>query len=243
LRANLLIKNIAIGILTVSAAGCGLKFDSKTENSGTNVSVKVENTTIENNSKPVNASAGNKAPKPVDLKKVNFENYTFVIKGEKVKMKDGLQAGACQGKDEDGDPVGDIWNISKENIAFGDLDGDGNPEAFMSLYANVCGGNMGTDDAVLVFTGKDGKITPLPVFDYSDDPCEAGEKDCKLNPTPGVTLRYDGKEKAIVVKSSFATADDAFCCPSFYREIWFKWNGSEIVELKKGKITKNETGN
>jgi len=175
-----------------------------------------------------------------NLKGVDFTNFTFVIEKTKVKMKDGLQENACTKKDADGIPDGDIWSLEKESIAYGDLDGDGNEEAIISMIANVCGGNMVTNEAVLVYTMSKGKPLQLPTFDYYDEGCKAGEKDCNFSRNGGVLARYDGKEKAIIIETSFVTEADALCCPSFYRETWYKWDGSNFVEAKKGKILKRE---
>ena len=175
-----------------------------------------------------------------DVRKVDFTNFTFSIEKKDVKIKDGLQDNACREKNSDGDPVGDIWNVSSEAIAYGDLDGDAKAEAIVPLVANTCGGNMLTNEAVLVYKVKDGKYIQFPVFDYFDEGCAAGTEDCNLARVPGVSVSYDNKTKALVVANSFAADDDAICCPSFYRETWFKWNGTQFIELKKGKITRHE---
>jgi hypothetical protein len=175
-----------------------------------------------------------------DIKKIDFTNFTFQIQKSSVKMKDGLQEKACQEKDADGIATGDVWNVSAESIAYGDLDGDGKTEAIVPMVANICGGNMLTDEAVLVYTVKAGKISQLPTFEYYDEGCVAGEKGCNFARTPGVNVSYDAKEKAIIVENSFSTDDDAICCPSLYRQTWYQWNGAKFVELKKGKIIKRE---
>jgi hypothetical protein len=175
-----------------------------------------------------------------DIKKIDFTNFTFQIQKKSVKMKDGLEETACQEKDSDGIATGDIWNVSAESIAYGDLNGDAKPEAIVPMIANICGGNMTTDEAVLIYTIKGGKISQLPTFEYYDEGCAAGEKGCNFSRTPGVTVTYDAKEKAIIVENYFSTEDDAICCPSLSRQTWYKWNGSAFVESKKGKIIKSE---
>lgn len=175
-----------------------------------------------------------------DIKKVDFRSFTFEIGDLSIKMKDGLQVGACQEKDEDGVAMGDIWNVSAESVAYGDLNGDGQPEAIVPMVANVCGGNMITNEAVLIYTVKKGKLEQMPSFEYFDEGCKAGDEGCNFARSAGVSARYDEKAKAIVIETSFSTDDDAICCPSLFRETWFKWNGSSFAELKKGKITKRE---
>lgn len=174
------------------------------------------------------------AQKITDIRKVDFTNYTHKIGSETVKFKDGLQETECQ-KDEDGIPSGDIWNLEKEFINYGDLDGDGKDEAFMSVIANVCSGNMVTNEAVLAYKLDNGKIVKLPEFEYFDEGCEPEEtRDFVRN--PGVSVAYDAKMKAIIVEQFYMTDEDAICCPSLRRKTFYKWNGTEFKETKKSKI-------
>lgn len=176
-----------------------------------------------------------------DIKKVDFTNFSYIgIEPIPVKMKDGIQENACKEKSVDGIPVGDVWSLQKENIAYGDLNNDGKDEAIIPMIANICGGNMNTNEAVFVFTMTNGKPVQMPTFDYYDEGCKAGEKDCNFSRNGGVSVQYDEKEKAIIIQNSFSTDEDAICCPSLFRETWFKWDGSKFVEAKKGKITKRE---
>lgn len=172
-----------------------------------------------------------------DIHKIDFANFTHRVGKKILKFDDGLQIGACR-KVRGEYPEGDIWNVVAENIAYGDLDGDGKDEAFIPLAANVCGGTAITGEALLIYTLKGGKAVKLPEFDYVDDGCDPRDKNCKITRSPGVTVSYDSKEKALVVKNYFATEDDASCCPSFSRRTWFKWNGKTFVKLKKSKIEK-----
>lgn len=174
-----------------------------------------------------------------DIQKVDFSNYTHKIGKDSIKFKDGLQTAACL-KDTEGISSGEIWSLDKSTVKYGDLDGDGKAEAFMSAVANVCDGNMITNEAVLVYTLKKGKIIKLPEFEYFEAPCKTGEK-CDLSRSPGVSVSFDEKAQAVIVDTSFSTDDDAICCPSFHRQTWFKWNGTKFTELKKSKIEKLET--
>jgi len=178
-----------------------------------------------------------------DIKKIDFTNFTFQIQKESVKMENGLQDKACAEKDADGIPSGDIWSVSADTIAYGDLDGDGKDEAIVPMIANICGGNMVTDEAVLVYTVKSGKLIQLPTFEYFDEACPPISKGCTFDRSPGISVSYDAQKKSIVVETSFSTGEDAICCPSFYRQIWYKWNGKAFVESKKGQILKRKETN
>lgn len=185
-------------------------------------------------------AASANAQKVVDLRKTDFGNFTFKVSDESFRLKDGLQVGACSKPNEDGIPTGDIWNYTTGSAVFGDLDGDGREEAIVPLIANVCGGNMITNEAIIVLTAKGGKISQMPAFDYHDEGCEAGTPGCNFARNPGAGVSFDAATKAIVVETMFATDDDAICCPSLSRQTWFRWNGTKFTELKKGKITKRE---
>lgn len=174
------------------------------------------------------------AQKITNIRQVDFTNYTHKIGDETIKFKNGLQKTECE-IDENGIPSGDIWNIEKDFIHFGDLDGDGKEEAFISTIANVCSGNMITNEAVLVYKLQKGKIVKLPEFEYFEEACEIG-KECDFARNPGVSLSYDAEMKAIVVETFFATDEDALCCPSLHLETWYKWDGSAFKQFKKSKI-------
>lgn len=99
---------------------------------------------------------------------------------------------------------------------------------------------MITNEAIVVLTVKQGKITQPPVFEYHDEGCEAGTPGCNFARNPGVRVSFDAALKAIVVETTFSTDDDAICCPSLSRETWYKWDGNSFAEIKKGKIMKRE---
>lgn len=179
------------------------------------------------------------AQKNNDIRTVDFRNYTHKIGKDSVKFKDGLQVVSCS-KNAEGIASSDIWSLEKSAIKYGDLDGDGKDEAFMSLVANICDGNMITNEAVLVYKIENGKVVKLPEFEYFEEPCETGKK-CELSRSAGVSVSYDAAEKAIVIDTAFSTDEDAICCPSFGRQTWFKWNGAKFVEMKKSEIEKVKT--
>ncbi len=166
------------------------------------------------------------------IQSVDFGNFTFAFNDKTVKFKEMTQESACEKKDEDGIVDGDRWSFFKEGIAFGDLDGDGKDEAVIPLTATLCTGNMVTDEAVLVYTMKNGKPYLMPSFDYYVKACDEGEE-CGLSRSPGVSVAFDDENKAIIIETSFFTEDDALCCPSVKKQNSYKWNGSEFVEIKK----------
>jgi hypothetical protein len=87
-------------------------------------------------------------------------------------------------------PAGSAWNVVPENIAYGDLEGDGREEAFVPLFANACGGTMITGERVLVYTLRGDLPTALPEFDYVDEGCEEGEE-CGFTRSPIPPVEYD----------------------------------------------------
>lgn len=172
-----------------------------------------------------------------NIRKVKFGNFTHQVGKKTLKFRDGIETSACR---EIGGsfPEGSVWNVVTKNIRYGDLDGDGKDEAFVPLAANYCGGAAVSDETVIVYTLQNGKPVKLPEFKYVDDGCPKNAKDCNFIRSPGVTVSFDAKEKALVVKNYYATEDDATCCPSLSRQTWFKWDGKTFKQIKKSKIEK-----
>ena len=176
-----------------------------------------------------------------DIRRVDFGNFTFRVGKFSITMKENLQVGACA-KRRGAVPAGSIWNVVPENIANGDLDGDGREEAVVPIFANACGGTMITGERVLVYTLRGGRPTPLPEFDYVDEGCERG-KDCGFSRSPVPLVKYDAREKTIVIENQYQTEEDATCCPSLYRRTWYRWDGSRFRAYKKSDVMKREEGN
>jgi len=176
-----------------------------------------------------------------DIRSVDFGNFTFRIGNSRITMKESSQVGACarrRGKA----PAGDVWNVVPENIAYGDLDGDGREEAIVPVFANMCGGTMITGERVLVYTLRAGRPAALPEFDYVDEGCEKGEE-CGFNRSPVPLVSYDAEEKAVVIENRYQTDEDATCCPSLYRRTWYRWDGSRLRAYKKSDVMKREEEN
>jgi hypothetical protein len=181
-----------------------------------------------------------RAQTATDIRRVDFGNFTFRIGNPPITMEEGIQVGACA-KRRGKEPTGDVWNVVPENIAYGDLDGDGREEAVVPIFANACGGTMITGERVLVYTLRGGRPTILPGFDYIDEGCEKG-KECDFTRSPIPLVEYDAEEKAIVIQNRYQTEEDATCCPSRYRRTWYRWDGSRFRPYKKSEIMKREEG-
>ena len=138
-------------------------------------------------------------------------------------------------------PAGSVWNVVPENIAYGDIDGDGLEEAAAPLFADACGGTMITGEKVLVYTLSDGQPIALPEFDYVDEGYEKG-KECDFTRSPVPLVKYDADEKAVVIENQYQTDEDATCCPSLYRRTWYRWDGSGFRSYKKSEVVKREEG-
>ena len=182
-----------------------------------------------------------RAQTATDIRGVDFGNFTYRIDNSPVTMNEGIQVGACA-KRRGRAPAGDVWNVVPENIAYGDLDGDGREEAAVPLFANACGGTIITGERVLVYTLRVGRPIALPEFDYVDEGCEKG-KECGFSRSPVPLLVYDKDEKALVIENQYQTEGDATCCPSLYRRTWYRWDGSLFRAYKKSEVMKREEGN
>jgi hypothetical protein len=164
-----------------------------------------------------------------EIRKIDFANFTHRIGKDNITLKNGNQAGAC-GKNN---AANGAWEIGE--IAYGDLDGDGEDEAAVSFTAEVCGGGGTLNDALLVYTYKGAETRRLPELDYADAGCEKNAKECPLTPVPGVGVSFDEANAAIVVEFRFRHDDDPICCPSYSRKTLYKWDGSKFFVEKRGK--------
>ena len=174
------------------------------------------------------------------IRSVDFGNFTFRVGKSPITMRENLQVGACAKRQGEA-PTGDVWNVVPENIAYGDLDGDGREEAVVPIFANACGGTIITGERVLVYTLRGGRPTALPEFDYVDKGCEKG-KECGFTRSPVPLVKYDAEEKAVVIENQYQTEGDATCCPSLYRRTWYRWDGSGFRAYKKSDVMKREEG-
>src|SRR5687767_3638724 len=95
---------LTLVILIISLAfyvGCGGQTMIRAENEDTTNGLKQtlakdNNSKAEIKSKSENLSPTNKSQIVMDIKKIHFENFTFNIRGEKVRLKNGSQIGACK---------------------------------------------------------------------------------------------------------------------------------------------------
>ena len=164
------------------------------------------------------------------IRKVDFANFTHRFGKESVVLKNGAQVGACGKNNRDNG----AWEIGQ--VAYGDLDGDGEDEAIVSFSASVCGGGGMLNDALLVYTYKGAVTRPMPAPDYADTGCALNAKECPLTSVPGVGVSFDKENAALVVESRFRHDDDALCCPSYSRKTSYKWNGKAFSVLKRGEV-------
>lgn len=175
-----------------------------------------------------------------EIRNVDFGNFTFRVGNSRITMNENSQVGVCV-KRRGERPAGSMWNVVPENIAYGDLDGDGREEAVVPLFANACGGTMITGERVLVYALRDGRPTLLPEFEYEDEGCEKGQE-CGFTRSPVPLVAYDPDEKALVIENRYQTEGDATCCPSLYRRTWYRWDGSRFRPYKKSDVMKREEG-
>ena len=177
-----------------------------------------------------------RAQAATDIRSRDFGNFTFRIDNAPVTMRENVQVGTCV-KRRGRAPEAGVWNVVPENIAYGDIDGDGREEEAVAVFANVCGGTMILGERVLVYTLRGGRPAALPEFDYVDEGCEKG-KECDFTRSPIPLVRYDAEEKALVIENRYQTEDDATCCPSLYRRTWYRWDGARFRLYKKSEVMK-----
>lgn len=159
-------------------------------------------------------------PAKSEIRRVDFKNFTYHLpniqetKLGKVRLRNGKYSGGR---------LGDGPNCELFQVAYGDLTGDGNEEAVVVLMFNLGGSAFWMDGQI--FTMKDGRAVLLMKFDAGD--------------------RGRGGIRTVTVSNGLLVGDydisvngDASCCPSHYRFIKYKWNGSRLVEVEKTPIRK-----
>jgi hypothetical protein len=151
-----------------------------------------------------------------DIRRIDFNNFTYApyCGGEEPKevtVKNAEFSGERQTEDST-----DRFYFKAFSISYGDLNGDGNDEAFV---LSLC--SAGTNSYLsegFVYTLRNGK----PVLMTRIEGGDRGHGG----------LRSARVEKGIFVVERYAVdATGEACCPEFYISMNYKWNGREFVEV------------
>jgi hypothetical protein len=130
-----------------------------------------------------------------------------------VQLRDGKAEGAGESKY-------DAWwaRIDEKTIAFGDVDGDGQPDAVVPIAYNT-GGNM-VMRVLAVVLNKNGRWTVASVADVEGD----------RTPVKEIAVLSDGKILARVITRG---PGDPFCCPSEEGTAAFRFKDGTLKALTR----------
>lgn len=148
-----------------------------------------------------------------DIRKIDFKNFTYDIQsldGEN-KSKVTVEDGNYSRMSED-----DKYYLSVQDVAYGDLDGDGKEEAAVGLIENT--GGTGQFSSGLIFTMRGGKPVVLTMFEGGDR-AYGGIVGAKI------------VNQTLIVERNAPGDLGAACCAEFIETTRYKWNGSKLNQV------------
>lgn len=179
------------------------------------------------------------------IRQVDFGNFTFPkLPSAKCSMKKiHLVNSRYDNPDAPPDrvpPKGgsvDCWSVVLASTNFGDVTGDGEEEAVVTLYAEL-GGNSSYSD-VYIYTLLDGRPTLLWKFMTGDRADGGIRRIYSENGELVVELYGVG---TIAGKQLESSEDVGSCCPKHYTRTKYRWDGKHFQQDGKEEILPNPSG-
>ncbi len=161
------------------------------------------------------AGVAQSRPKPVhDIRRFDFQNFTYNTGGENLQISHGRGAYRGQGEEVFS------YSVERVSISYGDLTGDGRDEAAVTLY--YTGGGTGAFSKGFVFTSRQGRLMLLASF-QGGDRADRGIR--------GVNIR-DGLLR--VQRNEPERMNDVpvgLCCPLYLITTAYRWDGNRLVQV------------
>jgi hypothetical protein len=164
----------------------------------------------------------NEADSNSPIRRIDFENFSFPELPSKkclkqvVRLINGRYDAPAYLKKL---PSVDCWSVVLTGVSYGDITGDGNDEAIVTLYAEL-GGNSSYSDVYLYSLTKN-QPTLLWKF-MTGDRADGGLK--KIYPESGdLVIELFGVGTKI--GSLESREDVADCCPKHFTRTRYKWDG------------------
>lgn len=169
-------------------------------------------------------------PKPnSSIRKIDFKNFTYPWTENQADGNFTLKKGKKKRVGEDD------TEATLQTIEFGDVTNDGEEEAMLSIYP-WSGGNCSCE-MVFIYTLRNNKPKLLWSFDTWDR-ADGGFKRAYAEnselviETFGENTFENGKWKFGFPKEK----PTAYCCPTAYTKIRFKWNGEKFITDGKPEL-------
>ena len=95
-----------------------------------------------------------------DIRRIDFKNFVYNAGGESVRLRRGRGSYRERGDSDF------VYSVERVQVAYGDLTGDGQDEAAVTLY--YTGGGTGAFSKGFVFTMRRGRLALLTPFEGGD---------------------------------------------------------------------------
>ncbi len=152
--------------------------------------------------------SGSRAGVVSNIRQVDFKNFIYQLRGERVRFRNGKQVGG------DG-----IYSLAE--VHYGDLTGDGKDEAILILNTYTGGNSVGQEG--YIYTMNDGRAVMLAEFEGGGNGWQ---------PIYGVRV----ENGLLRVDHGEMIEGDTPCCPEHYRSWKYRWDGNRLTEISRSPI-------
>ena len=209
---------ISIFFSTISIASLALLFSACGNATNTTANNTTTNTANQNTTAVVKAS-----PTPASIRSVDFLNYSY--QGSVCSEDAGLPKTIKVTNGKFKDSGSNFFEVVKEEIVYGDVNGDGNDDAVVLIR---CGSAAGTLRAfeVHAYASQNGQANLLARLDSPDV-----ETDYKKSYADG-TLHYAGNNGPKIMNGHViieALADGSFAGPEYVATFDYQLSGGKFV--------------
>lgn len=192
----------------------GLKLPEKfpTKAATKPVTEALDNTPARPQDDPRNTAATS-GPAVANIRQADFQNFRYAP--ECLRNEDGSRGNLTtrNGKFERQEEF-DKLLFTVNEVAYGDLTGDGAPEAVVLTACNT--GGSGTLTEGFVFTAASGRVVEIARV-------ESGSK------AFGGIVSLEIEQRTLVVERYATDEDGPHCCPKFIDTERLRWNGSKLI--------------
>lgn len=188
------------------------------------------------------APSPDRSPKSA-IRQVDFRNLSYPklptgkCSLEEIHLKDGKYKAPEEWAPDRTSSVG-CWAVTLGDVDYGDVTGDGNEEAIVTLYAEM-GGTESSQD-VYIYTSQGGKPVLLWKFATGD---RAGGGERRIFAENGALVIELFGVGAVIGRDLYDTEDVPDCCPAHYTRTKYKWQENRFQQDGPEEVFPNPAGN
>lgn len=176
------------------------------------------------------------------IRQVDFRNFSYPklptgkCSMEEVHLNDGKYE-APEGVVPRKIPSKDCWSVTLGPIDYGDVTGDGNAEAIITLYAER-GGTESSQDVYLYSLRGD---EPVLLWKFATgDRADGGRR--RIAAENGALVIELFGIGAVIGKELYDTEDVPDCCPEHYTRTKYKWQENRFQQDGPEEVLPNPSG-